>query len=146
MSFYVRELEEKDFKNNFPGVLAELTELGEICEHEAVKLFHLLKKKEDYKIFVVLEEGNEQILGSATIFFEYKFIHGLSVVGHIEDVVIGKKFRGRGLGKMLVNRLIEESKKRNCYKVILSAENKNIEFYSKLGFKKNEITMVIYHK
>ncbi|ELA46794.1 hypothetical protein VCUG_01694 [Vavraia culicis subsp. floridensis] len=146
MGFYVRELQEEDFENNFPEVLAGLTTLGQIDKQAALNLYRTLKKKEDYRIFVVLKKDCNRVLGCATIFFEYKFIHGLSVVGHVEDVVVEEEHRGHGLGKMLVSRLVDESKKKGCYKTILACAERNVNFYMKIGFEAKEKEMVLYHE
>ena len=51
--------------------------------------------------------------------------------------------RGKGIGKLLVNNLIEKAKKNNCDKIILSSSEKNLKFYQKLGFQKNEFEMIM---
>ena len=38
---------------------------------------------------------NNKICGSATLLLEKKFIHNISKVGHIEDVIVLDKYRGR---------------------------------------------------
>ena len=61
----------------------------------------------------------------------------------IEDVVISKGHRGKGVGKILINHIIDFSKTKKCDKVILNSSESNIRFYEKLGFTKNEIQMII---
>ena len=63
--------------------------------------------------------------------------------GIIEDVVVKENQRGKGIGKLLVNNLIEKAKKNNCDKIILSSSEKNLKFYQKLGFQKNEFEMIM---
>jgi ribosomal protein S18 acetylase RimI-like enzyme len=43
----------------------------------------------------------------------------------------------------LVNTLIEKAKKNNGDKIILSSSEKNLKFYKKLGFQKNEFEMIM---
>ena len=59
------------------------------------------------------------------------------------DVVVKENQRGKGIGKLLVNTLIEKAKKNNCDKIILSSSEKNLKFYKKLGFQKNEFEMIM---
>ena len=61
----------------------------------------------------------------------------------IEDVVVEKKERGKGIGKLLIEHLINFSKSKSCDKIILNSKESNIPFYNKLGFVQNEIQMVI---
>ena len=50
-------------------------------------------------------------------------------------------FEGRGIGSRLMERVIEESKVRGCYKIILSSDEKNAGFYKRFGFQEKEIAM-----
>jgi phosphinothricin acetyltransferase len=61
----------------------------------------------------------------------------------IEDVAVNKDHRGKGIGKSLVEKLIEIAKQKNCDKIVLNTSEKNSKFYEKIGFEKNEIQMVI---
>jgi GNAT superfamily N-acetyltransferase len=58
--------------------------------------------------------------------------------GLIENVWVEEAFRAQGIGSKLVKTLIEEAKKKDCYKVLLTSrysKPKVHEFYKKLGFK-----------
>ena len=55
-------------------------------------------------------------------------------VGHIEDIVIDMEYRGLGLAKMLMTKLIDCAKDYGCYKIILDASDNVKGFYEKLGF------------
>ena len=87
---------------------------------------------------VALEEGN--VLGYASIHYIKKITRKS---GLIEDVVVKENQRGKGIGKLLVKNLIEKAKKNNCDKIILSSSEKNLKFYEKLGFHKNEFEMIM---
>jgi len=87
---------------------------------------------------VALEKGN--VLGYASIHYIKKITRK---TGIIEDVVVKENQRGKGIGKLLVNNLIEKAKKNNCDKIILSSSEINLKFYQKLGFQKNEFEMIM---
>ena len=87
---------------------------------------------------VALEKGN--VLGYASIHYINKITRKSGI---IEDVVVKENQRGKGIGKLLVNNLIEKAKKNNCDKIILSSSEKNLKFYQKLGFQKNEFEMIM---
>ena len=88
---------------------------------------------------MVVCEGNT-IIGVASIHVIYKLSRTL---GLIEDVAVNKDHRGKGIGKSLVEKLIEIGKQKNCDKIVLNTSEKNSKFYEKIGFEKNEIQMVI---
>ena len=87
---------------------------------------------------VALEKGN--VLGYASIHYINKITRKSGI---IEDVVVKENQRGKGIGKLLVNNLIEKAKNNNCDKIILSSSEKNLKFYQKLGFQKNEFEMIM---
>ena len=86
---------------------------------------------------VALEKGN---VGLCSIHYIKKITRKSGI---IEDVVVKENQRGKGIGKLLVNTLIEKAKKNNCDKIILSSSEKNLKFYQKLGFQKNEFEMIM---
>ena len=56
-------------------------------------------------------------------------------MGYIEEVIVSKKYRGLGIGKKIINKLLEEGKKRGCYKIALLC-NKGLEkFYLESDMK-----------
>ena len=85
------------------------------------------------KTFVYIDENN-QIIGSATIFIEHKFLHCGSTVGHIEDVVVDKDSRRKGVGRELIEKCNQVAGEYGCYKVILDCSIENIPFYAKSRF------------
>ena len=87
---------------------------------------------------VAMEEGN--VLGYASIHYIKKITRKSGI---IEDVVVKENQRGKGIGKLLVKNLIEKAKKNNCDKIIFSSSEKNLKFYEKLGFQKNEFEMIM---
>jgi len=93
---------------------------------------------------VIEDTAKATLVGAGTLLVEFKFIHACSKVGHIEDVVVLPETRGKGLGLLVVNTLVEEAKKRGCYKVILDCDEKNIDFYKKAGMERKEVQMVKY--
>ena len=88
--------------------------------------------------FVV--EVNNKVIGYASLHVIDK-INRRSCL--IEDVVIDKDYRSKGIGRDLINHLINFSKNKKCDKIILNSSESNIIFYEKLGFKKNEVQMII---
>ena len=91
----------------------------------------------------VLEENNK-LLAAGTILFERKFIHNISLYGHIEDIIVKKEYQKKGYGKLLIKNLIDVCKTNNCYKILLDCSDNLISFYEKCGFKLNSNQMVIY--
>lgn len=137
----IRELREQDYYKGFLNLLEQLTmvDADNITYDDFIK--HLAKIKS--KVFV-MEDGEGKIIGTMALLIEEKFIHKLSSVGHIEDVVVDDEYRGKGLGKMLIDYGIKYAKDNGCYKIILNCADKNITFYEKCGFKSKNVEMSLY--
>ena len=88
--------------------------------------------------FVV--EINNKVIGYASLHVNDK-INRISCL--IKDVVIHKNYRSKGIGRDLINHLINFSKNKKCDKIILNSSESNVIFYEKLGFEKNEVQMII---
>ena len=139
-NFLIRPWFKEDFHKNHLQLLSQLTTVGEINEEQYYQQFNLLNS-DSYFICVIENRDENTIVGSATLLVENKLIHNCGKVGHIEDVVIDSKYRGYGLGKIIIEKLVEKAKEKNCYKVILDCSLENIPFYEKCGFRKIEFEM-----
>ena len=90
-------------------------------------------------VFIVAKDG-QAIVGYASLHLLNKLNRK---TGLIEDVAVNKKYRGLGIGKLIVNKLIELSKENNCDKIILNSNKEYLTFYKKIGFNKEGFQMVI---
>ena len=73
-----------------------------------------------------------------------KFIHRAGLAGHIEDVVVDASVRGKGLGKLIIAKLVKVAQVAGCYKVVLDCAASNVGFYEKCGFMQKEVQMAHY--
>tara|TARA_A100001011_G_scaffold103206_1_gene108971 strand:- start:7916 stop:8317 length:402 start_codon:yes stop_codon:yes gene_type:complete len=90
--------------------------------------------------FGFLAKNNTNTIGYASVHIIDK-INRRSCL--IEDVVVEKNRRGKGVGKKLIMHIINFSKSKSCDKIILNSSESNILFYEKLGFVQNEIQLVM---
>lgn len=135
----VRPLQSDDFKHGIITLLEQLTSVGNITESNFRDQFKSMKLSNGtYYQTVIVNEISQQIIGSATLIIEKKFIHDCANRGLIEDVVISDQYRGKSLGKLIVNSLIELGKSLGCYKITLNCKDDRISFYENLGFKAEE--------
>ena len=104
--------------------------------------YTLNKINNNSTIWVV--DYNNKLIGTATIIYEYKFIRNIVKLAHIEDVCIDQNHRNKGIGNLLINFIVNEANKENCYKIILDCDEKLENFYKKSGLEKNGIQMAKY--
>ena len=91
-----------------------------------------------------LTDDTFEIIASGTIFIETKIIRDGKNVGHIEDIVVSKKWRGQGLSHLILNRLKDFARENKCYKVILDCSEEVKNVYIKNGFQVKGIQMAEY--
>ncbi|EPR78795.1 Glucosamine 6-phosphate N-acetyltransferase [Spraguea lophii 42_110] len=137
----LRELELEDYKKGFVECLKELTEVGDISEEAFLKRYNKIKYKE---IYIIVAEENNVVVGAGTVFFEPKFIRNLGTKAYIEDIVVRGKYRGRGIGKKIIEKLVEYAKSNNVYKIVLCCDENKVKFYEKCGFERKGVEMVMY--
>ncbi|XP_076834703.1 glucosamine 6-phosphate N-acetyltransferase [Brachyhypopomus gauderio] len=119
-------------------LLSQLTVAGDVTKEQFKAKFEHMKKTGDYYTIVVEDTNLGQIVATATLIIEHKFIHGCAKRGRVEEVVVSDVCRGKQLGKLLVSTLTLLSKKLQCYKITLECSQKNVEFYKKFGYSASE--------
>ena len=139
----IRKIIESDLENGFLESLDNLRQASNLEQNSVKNILKKILENENHIIHVA--ELNGKIVGSTTLLIEQKFIHEGGFVGHIEDVVVNKKFEGQGIGMKLVLSLLDVAKEKKCYKTILNCEDKLIPFYEKIGFKQKSTEMRFDH-
>jgi glucosamine-phosphate N-acetyltransferase len=134
-------LELNDYNLNFFELLNQLS-VGEKPSFDDFKLY-LNNLNQNHQIYII--KNNNKIIATGTLFIESKLSHNLGKVGHIEDIIVDQSYRNCGLGSKMIEFLIQQAKKMNCYKIILNCNYDKKSFYEKFKFKENGYQMVIYN-
>ena len=96
-------------------------------------------------IIVIYEKDNE-IVGTGSLLIEPKLTYNISYLGHIENIFVKENYRNKGIGKEIVNFLINYAKEKLCYRIDLACEDKLINYYKSLGFDKKINCMTMLNK
>lgn len=91
------------------------------------------------QIWVAKVDG--KIVSTAKIMYEKKLIFNMATLAHIEDVCTFKKHQRKGFGKAIVQHLLQEAKRKGCYKVTLCCNEANSLFYTSCGFEVRGLQM-----
>lgn len=88
---------------------------------------------------IVLEdlENSKKIIGTLQLTIITYLTYQGGKRGQIEGVRIDEAYRGKGIGKQMIEWAINKSRELNCHLVQLTMDknrSKTIEFYQKLGF------------
>ena len=85
---------------------------------------------------------NDKIVAYGSVVVENK-VRG-EVAGHIEDIVVDSEVRGKMIGVSLIKELIKVAKNKGCYRITLFCKETLVNFYSRNGFKVNNVVMKKY--
>ena len=100
-----------------------------VSEMDSLERFTLfLQKNPDLSI---LAEDNGNIVGTSLGSFDGRR-------GYLQKVVVAKEFRKKGLGKELVENVIEKLKLLSATYIPISVEQDLVHFYENCGFKKSQ--------
>ncbi len=130
----IRLINEEDYNKGFLELINYFSK-PKLKTNKTINEFRIQLKNMIYRnCFVYVIEYQNKIIGSATLIIQPKFHNNFYNAALIEEVIIDKNFRCKGLGKKLIKYIIIEARIYNCYKIVLNAEEQNFEFYKKLGF------------
>jgi len=134
--------------------MSNLRKLEKRDESELLRLFQQLTERKinlaidellnDAAVTTIVIEENNAMAGTASLVHYYLPTGGR--VGRIEDVVVDEKFRGKGFGKMLMEKLIEIAKENNLTKLQLTSSPKRQAargMYVTMGFEMKDTNVFI---
>lgn len=136
-NYIIRELNENDYEK----YLLLINHFRESYFTKDIFLETLNIIQRNSSIWVI--ELDKKLIATGTILYEYKFIRNICKLGHIEDICVSNNYRGQNFGKILINYLISECKRNNCYKITLDCLENLEKFYGYNGFEKTGIQMTI---
>lgn len=132
-------------KEQYLLLLSELTSTSYLETNIFLKNVERINQMGTIIVGVVIDTSNNiQIIASGTIIVEPKIIRGGKNVGHIEDIVVAKHMRGKGISQRILNILKFRARENNCYKVILDCDDKVKNVYINNGLNIQGIQMAEY--
>jgi GNAT superfamily N-acetyltransferase len=99
-------------------------------------------------IVLLAHEATDVFTGLLTAFENFSTFT-VSPMINIHDVFVFKEHRGKGVGRQLMNAIIDEAKKRKCSRITLEVRKDNINaqaLYRSLGFEEVEQGMFYWRK
>ncbi|MCM4167971.1 Mycothiol acetyltransferase [Arenibacter antarcticus] len=103
---------------------------------EQVNLAEVFKPENAITFAYCMEK--DKLVGMA-LMCAYTVVSGYK--GWVEDVVVDKAYRGQGIGRKLMEKLVDEGKRKGLSEILLFSADKRIEaigLYKSLGFQQKE--------
>ncbi|GIY37357.1 probable glucosamine 6-phosphate N-acetyltransferase [Caerostris darwini] len=124
-----------DYHKGYLNLLSQLTRVGDVSEEKFRETFQEMKScKNKYYVTVIEDLSTNQVIGTATLAIEKKFIHSAGLRARLEDVVVSNEYRGKQLGKLVVITIRLLAEHIGCYKITLDCKDKMVKFYKQFGF------------
>jgi len=128
----IRPADEEDF----PALLEMIRELAlfEKAPHRVRNSVEQMRAEKDYFRAFVAQTSEGRIVGMALFYFAYYTWVGKSL--YLDDLYVKEAWRGRGIGRALLNRVLDFARQNGCKRVrwqVLEWNTPAIEFYRKMG-------------
>lgn len=136
LSQYINSENKADVKKRLIYLYNQLSPVNEISDTD----FDLFVNTNNTFAYIM----DNKIVGCITMIVENKFIRNGGKVLHIEDLVVDKDYRDKGIGNQLLTLAKQIAKGRKCYKIILDCNNSVKHFYIKNGFQSKNMQMSLY--
>lgn len=137
MDYYLRPInlndigeELYDLANVFTRNKQEYTKDQEIILRKAV----MANCNSVCKLYLCFERETDKLVGMIKLLLEPKLHNNGAYVGHIEDVSVFPDYQKKGIGKMMVKKVMDMCKTFGCYKIVLCCNEPLVGFYQDCGF------------
>jgi GNAT superfamily N-acetyltransferase len=131
MAIDIRKAEPNDFEEIY-SLIIEFAKFIKTPEKVTTTASQMIEDKNHFNCFIAVDKN--KIVGFATYFIAYYSWTGKAV--YLDDLYVLDKCRRLGIGKMLLDKVIETAKSENCKKVkwqVSKWNKKAIEFYKMRG-------------
>jgi GNAT superfamily N-acetyltransferase len=137
----IRPLANEDYTRGFIELLSILTECRDPGHEAFVRQLDFMRSCPDtyYTLVIFSKSDPHKVIATGQLLLERKFIHGLTIYGHIEDIAVSKDVQGKGLGKKLILALTALSESLGAFKTLLDCSKDNIrEFRNSPSLRVNQ--------
>lgn len=115
-----RSLQKSDYEKGYVALLSQLAITGEVTKERFDVQFEAMKQCPGVHYIMVIEDRHtSKVIASGTLVIERKFTHNTALRGRVEDIVVDCNYRGKQLGKLIVETVTMLSQYLGCYKTSL---------------------------
>lgn len=135
--------------SDLPSILKLYSQVEEKDEEvlsleEAEIIFDKFSSYPNYSLYAAILD--KKIVGTFELLIMDNLAHKGKLSGLVEDVVVDREYRSKGIGKKMMEYAIQVCKENKCYKLALSSSlsrEKAHKFYENLGFEKHGYSFLI---
>ncbi len=138
----IRRIEPKDLDFVYKSICELESEILDFKIFETIFNENISSKK---NLYLIAENENEG-LGFIS-FHTQNLLHHCGLVGEIQEFFIHQKYRGQGVGRLLINKILNFAEQNNLKSIEVTTNKKRIEnvaIYENLGFNLSHNKFTIY--
>ena len=144
MDFEIQAASEADL-SSILALYAEVEDDGRVVSIEQARsTFARMGNYPDYRVYVA--KSGRSIVGTFALLIMDNLAHMGAPSGVVEDVVVHRDWRGKGVGKQMMEFAMDRCRERGCYKLALSSNLKRKvahRFYDGLGFQRHGYSFIV---
>ena len=144
LGFEIQAASETDLASIL-ALYAEIEDDAPVISIEEARLvFARMGNYPDYRVYVA--KSGKSIVGTFTLLIMDNLAHMGAPSGVVEDVVVHRDWRGKGVGKQMMRFAMDRCRERGCYKLALSSNLKREaahRFYDGLGFQQHGYSFIV---
>jgi len=118
---------------------------NEVLDFEVFEMIFNENISNSKNLYLIAENENEG-LGFIS-FHTQNLLHHCGLVGEIQEFFIHKKYRGQGVGRLLINEILDFAEKNDLKSIEVTTNKKRVEnvaIYENLGFTLSHNKFTIY--
>ena len=116
----------------------DASDSDQLSIEDAIQMFRKIHMYPDYKLYVAIKD--KKTIGTFTLLIMDSLAHHGKPSAIVEDVVVHEAWRGKGIGKLMMQFAMDYCQKVGCSKLALSSNMRRAaahQFYESLGFQKH---------
>jgi len=118
---------------------------NEVLDFEVFEMIFNENISNPKNLYLIAE--NENVGLGFISFHTQNLLHHCGLVGEIQEFFIHKKYRGQGVGRLLINEILNYSEQHNLKSIEVTTNKKRVEnvaIYENLGFTLSHNKFTIY--
>ncbi|MDY0988991.1 aminoalkylphosphonic acid N-acetyltransferase [Flavobacterium sp. ACN2] len=118
---------------------------NEVLDFEVFEMIFNENISNPKNLYLIAE--NENVGLGFISFHTQNLLHHCGLVGEIQEFFIHKKYRGQGVGRLLINEILNYSEQHNLKSIEVTTNKKRVEnvaIYENLGFSLSHNKFTIY--
>jgi len=115
--YNIRPLRQSDYRRGYMDVVQMISETDGTNQESWDERCEWLRRNSGSYFIVVIVNAEDRVVATGTLLFERKFIDGMGIVAHIQDIAVARSQKGKKIGLKVLEALVHAAAEFGAYKV-----------------------------